>query len=154
MPILAKNSHGMNSMKDKYFIDTNILVYSFDTTNPTKREIALNIISDALTKSKGIISYQVIQEFMNVALGKFKKPLTFGDCQKYLTVVLEPICEVFSSIDLFHKAIEISERWQFSFYDSLIISAALKAECSILYSEDLQHGQKIYELQIINTFEL
>jgi len=140
-------------MKDKYFIDTNIIVYSFDTSNPPKREIALNIISEALTQSKGIISYQVIQEFMNAALRKFKIPLTSNDCQKYLTVVLEPICEVYSSIDLFHQALEISERWQFSFYDSLIISAALKAECSIVYSEDLQHQQKIYNLQIINPFE-
>jgi len=153
MLILVKNSHEMNSMKDKYFLDTNILIYSFDTLNPAKRKIALDIISEALTQSKGIISYQVIQEFMNVALGKFKVPLTSDDCQKYLTVVLEPLCEVFSSIDIFHKALEIAERWQFSFYDSLIISAAIKAECSILYSEDLQHKQKIFSLQIINPFE-
>ncbi len=83
---------------------------------------------------------------MNVALRKFKVPLTSNDCQKYLTVVLEPICEVYSSADLFHKALEITERRHFSFYDSFIISAALKAECSILYSEDLQHQQKIFEL--------
>ena len=140
-------------MKDKYFIDTNILVYSFDTLNSTKREIALSIVMEALTQSKGIISYQVIQEFMNVALRKIKVPLTSNDCQKYLTVVLEPICEVYSSIDLFHKALEITERWQFSFYDSLIISAALKAECSIIFSEDLQHRQKIFDLQIMNPFK-
>ncbi|MBD3309523.1 PIN domain-containing protein [candidate division KSB3 bacterium] len=140
-------------MKDKYFLDTNIFVYSFDTLNPGKRKIALDIISKALTQSKGIISYQVIQEFMNVALRKFKVPLGSNDCQKYLTVVLEPICEVYSSIDLFHKALEITERWHFSFYDSLIISAALKAECSVLYSEDIQHQQEIFDLQIINPFE-
>jgi predicted nucleic acid-binding protein len=140
-------------MKDKYFLDTNIFVYSFDTSNPGKRKIALDIISKALTQSKGIISYQVIQEFMNVALRKFKVPLSSNDCQKYLTVVLEPICEVYSSIDLFHKALEITEKWHFSFYDSLIISAALKAECSVLYSEDLQHQQEIFDLQIINPFE-
>ena len=97
---------GMNSMKDKYFLDTNILVYSFDTTNPKKREIALDLISEAIAQSKGIISYQVIQEFMNVALRKFKVPFTSNDCQKYLTVVLEPLCEVYSSIDLYHKALE------------------------------------------------
>lgn len=140
-------------MRDKYFLDTNIFVYSFDTSNPGKRKIALDIISKALTQSKGIISYQVIQEFMNVALRKFKVPLSSNDCQKYLTVVLEPICEVYLSIDLFHKALEITERWHFSFYDSLIISAALKAECSVLYSEDLQHQQEIFDLQIINPFE-
>ena len=139
-------------MKDRYFIDTNILVYSFDNENSHKRNIALKLISEALTQSKGIISYQVVQEFMNVALKKFKVPFNTNDCQKYLTVVLEPLCEVYASIDLYHKALEISERWQFSFYDSLIISAALKSECSIIYTEDLQHGQKFFELEIVNPF--
>jgi len=139
-------------MKDKYFIDTNIFVYSFDNDNVQKRDISLNLISDALTKSKGIISYQVVQEFINVAIKKFKVPLHVDDCRKYLTVVLEPLCEVYSSIDLYHRAIEIVERWQYSFYDSLIIAAALKSECSTIYTEDLQHDQKIFQLQIINPF--
>lgn len=139
-------------MKDKYFIDTNIFVYSFDNDNLLKRDIALKIISDALTQSKGIISYQVIQEFMNVALKKFSVPLNLNDCQKYLSVVLEPLCEVYSGVDLFNRALEINERWQYSFYDSLIISAALKSECSIIYTEDLQHRQKIFDIQIINPF--
>ena len=141
-------------MKDKYFIDTNIIVYSFDNENAYKRDLSLNLISNALNQSKGIISYQVIQEFMNVALKKFRIPLTIGDCQKYLTVVLEPLCEVYSGIDLYHKALELVERWQFAFYDSLIIAAALKANCSILYTEDLQHGQKVLDLQLINPFIL
>ena len=80
-------------MRDKYFIDTNIFVYSFDKSNPQKNDISQNLISEALTKSEGIISYQVIQEFMNVALRKFKIPFKTNDCQKYLTVVLEPLCE-------------------------------------------------------------
>lgn len=139
-------------MKDRYFIDTNILVYSFDHENVKKQGIAQNLISDALSQSKGLISYQVVQEFMNVALKKFKVPFNKNDCQKYLTIVLEPLCEVYSSIDLYHKALEIVERWQYSFYDSLIIAAALKSECSIIFTEDLQHGQKIYELDIVNPF--
>jgi len=54
--------------------------------------------------------------------------------------------------DLYHRSLEITERWQLSFYDSLIISAAVKSECSIIYTEDLQHGQKIFELEIVNPF--
>jgi predicted nucleic acid-binding protein len=139
-------------MNDKYFLDTNIFIYSFDQSDSGKRDKALHLISDALYQSKGIISYQVVQEFLNVALNKFLKPLKIHDCEKFLTVVLEPLCQVYSSIDLYHKALEISERWQFSFYDSLIVSAALKSECSILYTEDLQHSQKIFDLDIINPF--
>ena len=140
-------------MKDKYFIDTNILIYSFDAAAPDKRDAARKIISEALTDSKGIISYQVIQEFMHAALRKFAVPLTADDCRKYLTVVLEPLCQVYAGAELYHQALEITERWQYSFYDSLIISAALKAECDLLYSEDLQHGQKLYQLTIVNPFE-
>ncbi len=139
-------------MNDKYFLDTNIFIYSFDHSDSTKRDKAQHLISDALSQSKGIISYQVVQEFLNVALKKFIKPLNIRDCEKYLTVVLEPLCQVYSSIDLYHKALEISERWQFSFYDSLIISAALQSQCPILYTEDLRHGQKIFDLEIINPF--
>ena len=139
-------------MNDKYFLDTNIFIYSFDQSDSVKKDKSLHLISDALSQSKGIISYQVVQEFLNVALTKFNKPLKISDCEKYLTVVLEPLCQVYSSIDLYHKSLEISERWQFSFYDSLIISAALKSQCPILYTEDLQHGQKIFDLEIINPF--
>ena len=139
-------------MSDKYFMDTNIFVYSFDTDQEEKRRIALGLISDALDHSKGIISYQVVQEFIHVAIKKFKTPLTIDDCRKYLTVVLEPLCEIFSGMELYHQALEIAERWQYSFYDALILSSALKSGCSIIYTEDLQHGQTIRDLLIQNPF--
>lgn len=139
-------------MSDKYFIDTNIFIYSFDTENPQKNDIAKKLIANALENGTGIISYQVIQEFLNVATQKFKKPLTFKDAQRYLNVVLEPLCEVFSSTELFHKALEIMDRWRFPFYDSLIISAALQADCVTLYTENMQHNQAIRNIAIKNPF--
>ena len=139
-------------MSDKYFIDTNIFIYSFDTENPQKNDIAKKLIANALENGTGIISYQVIQEFLNVATQKFLKPLTFKDAQRYLNVVLEPLCEVFSSTELFHKALEIMDRWRFPFYDSLIISAALQADCVTLYTENMQHNQAIKDLTIKNPF--
>jgi len=139
-------------MNGKYFIDTNIFVYTFDNSDKNKQNRSKEIITDALENSTGIISYQVIQEFINVSTKKFKSPLSNSDCQRYLNVILEPLCEVFSGIELFHQALDIMERWQYSFYDSLIISAALKADCNILYSEDLQHDQKVQNLAIINPF--
>ena len=152
MRSLAKSSQGMSSMNGKYFIDTNVVVYSFDNSNPLKRSIARDLIKDAMKTGQGVISYQVIQEFLNVVTRKFSKPLSPEDSEEYLSNVLEPLCEVFSSFDLFHAALDISERWRYSFYDSLIIGAALEAECRIIYSEDLQHNQKIHHLQINNPF--
>jgi len=139
-------------MSAKFFLDTNILIYSFDRENPAKRRRAEALIAQSLGESRGVISYQVVQEFLNAALRKFSSPLTPADAERYLTIVLEPLCTVFASVALFHQAIDIAGRWKYPFYDSLIISSALQAECSILYSEDLQHGQKIGNLRIVNPF--
>ncbi len=140
-------------MNDKYFIDTNILIYSFDPDNPSKRKIALDLISKALERGTGVISYQIIQEFLNVATRKFAVPLTCKDSQRYLNVVLEPLCEVFSSTELFHQALEISDQWRFPFYDALVVAAALQADCSLVYSEDMQDNQTIKGLTIRNPFQ-
>jgi len=139
-------------MNDKFFLDTNVFVYTFDRESPRKREQAAALVAEALTGSRGVISYQVAQEFLNAAVRKFAKPLSIPDAQRYLTVVLEPLCAVFSSVELFHQALDISGRWNYSFYDSMIIAAALQADCSVLYSEDLQNGQKIGRLKIVNPF--
>jgi predicted nucleic acid-binding protein len=140
-------------MNDKFFLDTNILIYSFDDHQPEKQKISRGLIRMAIEKGIGCISYQVIQEFLNVATRKFAVPLTFKDSRILLTMVLEPICDVFASIDLYHHALELAERWKYSFYDALIIAAALQNNCTILYSEDLLDDQIIQELKIINPFK-
>jgi predicted nucleic acid-binding protein len=139
-------------MSDKFFLDTNILVYTFDDEDLGKRDRARALVAEALSESRGIISYQVVQEFLNAALRKFAKPLTAGDAERYLKVVLEPLCAGFAGFDLYHLAIDIAERWKYSFYDSLIIASAHQADCTVLYSEDLRHGQKIGGLRILNPF--
>ncbi len=139
-------------MRGKYFIDTNIFVYSFSKQEEHKQHIAKKLISEALENSTGIISFQVIQEFLNVALRKFPIPFKIEDGEKYLNIVLEPLCEIFPNMDLYGHALRIMDRWQYSFYDSLIIAASIKGDCKILYSEDLQHQQNIENLVIINPF--
>ena len=139
-------------MNDKFFLDTNIFISSFDKSNADKQKKAHELISRALNQFAGCISFQVIQEFLNVATQKFEIPLKKQHCDKYLTTVLEPLCDVFSSIELYKAALEIQQGWKYSFCDSLIISAALQSNCSILYTEDLQHGQIVHNLKIVNPF--
>ena len=139
-------------MNDKYFIDTNIFVYAFDRENAEKHRKSNELIKHALKTNTGCISFQVIQEFINVSTRKFVVPFTAQDCEKYMSSILVPLCQVFVSIELYTQAFDIINRWKFSFYDSLIVAAALQAECSILYSEDLQHEQKIGPLAIRNPF--
>lgn len=140
-------------MNDKYFLDTNILIYSFDSSHPAKRKISRDLVAGALEKGKGIISYQVIQEFLNVATRKFAVAMKVKDAQIYLNIVLEPLCEVFSSMELFHQGLEISDQWRFPFYDALIVAAALQADCRVLYSEDMQDNQTVKGLSIRNPFK-
>ncbi len=137
-------------MSVKHFLDTNIIIYSFESTEKGERAKAL--VKEALTIGTGHISYQVVQELINVSSKKFKVPMKTEDIKKYLRHVLYPLLSVYSSQDLYLSALDISERWQYSFYDSLIIASALSIDCEILYSEDLQHGQKVFGLQIINPF--
>ncbi|MBT4638753.1 MAG: PIN domain-containing protein [Deltaproteobacteria bacterium] len=139
-------------MKDKYFLDTNIFVYSFDPNEKIKNSIARDLIQNALKEQVGCISSQVIQEFLNVSTKKFNPPLAIEDSLKYLNTVLAPLCEIYTSVDLYRKTIETSERWKYSFYDSMVITAAIQTNCSILYSEDMQHDQNIQSLTIVNPF--
>jgi predicted nucleic acid-binding protein len=139
-------------MSGRYFLDTNVLVHTFDSTRPKKRDRARDLVSRALRDRQGVISYQVVQEFVNVATRKFDRPLIPQDCARYLDSVLLPLCEVFPSGDFFREALVIHERWKFSYYDSLIVTAALAAGCERIYSEDLQHGQKVRDLVIEDPF--
>jgi predicted nucleic acid-binding protein len=139
-------------MNAKYFLDTNIFVYSFDLSEPIKNAVARDLIQNSLREQIGCISSQVIQEFLNVSSKKFDPPLTPEDSLKYLNTVLTPLCEIYTSIDLYRKTIETFQQWKYSFYDSMITSAAIQTNCSILYSEDLQHGRKIQFLTIVNPF--
>lgn len=139
-------------MKDKYFLDTNIFAYTFDPSHPAKQKIAHELINYAITDTAGIISYQVIQEFINVATRKFATPLTTSDLKIYVDQILVPLCELYPSTEFYHFALEIKDKTHFAFYDSLIVAAAIKTGCKILYSEDLHHKQKIGGLIIKNPF--
>jgi predicted nucleic acid-binding protein len=139
-------------MSDKFFIDTNIFVYCFDDLQPEKKAMSLSIIIDALKTGNGIISWQIIQEFLNVSTRKFLVPLKPDDAKIYLQKVLNPLCEVFPDLDLYQKAIDIQNNTGYSFYDSLVIAGALRGECNILYSEDLKNGHQVDGLKVVNPF--
>jgi predicted nucleic acid-binding protein len=139
-------------MSDRFFLDTNIFVYSFDQSAPAKARRAAQLIREALTTQKGVISYQVVQEFFNVALKKFSQPMQPADAGQYLIAVFRPLLAVHSSQALFAEALFLHTQSRLSWYDSLIVSAAIQSRCEILFSEDLQHGQRFGSLQVRNPF--
>ena len=139
-------------MKDRCFLDTNIFVYSIDRRDLVKEQKAAKLIRDNLGSLRGVVSFQVVQEFFNVASKRLVAPMTIESCQLYLERVFIPLLRVHSSAALYGEALAFQGRYRLSWYDSLIVCAALHAECTILYSEDMQHGQRFGALQIQNPF--
>jgi predicted nucleic acid-binding protein len=133
------------------FIDSNVLVYLFDRGDDRRRGIAQNLVAQAHLDG-AVISFQVVQETLNVLTRKFKPPMTREDAQAALDDVLVPLWRVQPSPALHARALEVQLGQGFAFYDSLIVAAALEAGCKRLWTEDLQHGQRIGALRIENPF--
>lgn len=141
-------------MSARFFLDTNVFVYSLDTTSVGKRRRAQELIGKALSTRSGVVSYQVVQEFFNVALRKFAQTMTAIEAEQYLTTVFRPLLSVGSSIGLYTEALQLCKNHRLSWYDALVVASALEGQCEVLYSEDFQHGWQIEDLRIENPFRL
>jgi predicted nucleic acid-binding protein len=139
-------------MRDKYFIDTNILVYANDNSEIEKNSISREIIINGIKNENAVISTQVLSEFYVTVTKKIKKTLAPFQARKEIEL-LRSLELVELTINLILKAIDISEKYKLSYWDSLIIVAAINAKCSIIYSEDLSSGQKFESVKIINPYE-
>ena len=139
-------------MNGRFFLDTNIFVYSFDSSAPSKARRATQLIQRAAETAKGIVSFQVVQEFFNVAFRRFTQPMTVAEAEQYLSTVFRPLLAVHSSQALYGEALRLTGRHRLSWFDSLIVAAAMEGRCSILYSEDFQDGQRFGDLKIQNPF--
>ena len=139
-------------MSAEYFIDTNLFIYQLDATDNAKAAVANRIIRSGIKTGNACISFQVVQECLNTILRKAAICLSTDQAMQYLDASLAPLLQVYPSIPLYRHCLEVQARYRFSFYDSLIIAAALEAGCNTLYSEDLQHGQKIAGLRVENPF--
>jgi predicted nucleic acid-binding protein len=139
-------------MSAEYFIDTNIFIYAFSPSEELKRNRALGLIHEAVASGKGLISGQVFQEFMHIALHKPSASVPPSILGEYAEHVLRPLCQIIATPSLFARALQIHRETQYRFYDSLIVAAALESGVPILYSEDLQHERQIGSLMIINPF--
>jgi predicted nucleic acid-binding protein len=139
-------------MSDRFFLDTNIFVYTFDQNALVKSQRATQLIREALTTQKGVISFQVVQEFFNVALRRFAQPMQAAEAEQYLNMAFRPLLAVHSSQALYAEALHLQGQSGLSWYDALIVSAAIQARCDLLLTEDLQHGQRFGSVQVRNPF--
>lgn len=136
----------MKLMNDSIFVDSNILIYTYSSNDIHKQTIARSIIQNNNT----IISTQVLQELTNVLTRKLNVSYSF------IPDVISECCQNnqihYNTENTIIHACSIAGKYKFSFYDSMIIAAAIENSCSILYSEDMQHNQSIGMLKIINPF--
>jgi predicted nucleic acid-binding protein len=127
------------------FFDTNVLLYL--VSSDQKKAIE----AERLVALGGNLSVQVLNEFANVATRKLKMP--WDEVTEILTIlrVLCPIAAL--TIDSHLRGLNVAKRYGFSVYDAMIIGSALELGCETLYSEDLQHGQRIDgQLSVKNPF--
>ena len=133
------------------FVDTNILIYAEDRDAKDKHLAARDLIVNLWDSREGVLSVQVLQEFYINATRKLKKPLSAGRAreiiEEYLTWTI-----VDNTGRMLLDAIELQRKTQLSFWDSLIVQAAIDSGCDKLYTEDLNANQRIGSVTIVNPF--
>ena len=139
-------------MSVEHFLDTNVFVYQLEGRDARKAAIARDLIRQGIESGSACISFQVVQECLNTAISKAYIQLETEDMRRYLEAVLVPLLRVQPSLRLYRASLDVRSRYRFAYYDALIVAAALDAGCTTLYSEDLQDGQRIEGLTIVNPF--
>ncbi len=138
-------------MSVTYFVDTNIFVYAHDGRDVRKQKVAAGLLRNLAEHDNGVTSTQVVQEFCNAVL----RPginLPRPDLSAILQVVLYPMLRHTPSMDFYERALKLQQNESLSFYDALIVQAAIDLGCQTLYSEDLQDGRVYGSLNVKNPF--
>ena len=131
------------------FIDTNVLVYADSDDEPDKQRVVAGLIAHAIFTRTGVISTQVLNEYASVALRKLK--LSHDRLREQLRFYKQ--FEVFSaSPEITDTAVDLHQTRSISFFDALILASASVAGCRVLYSEDMNEGEVIVGVRIVNPF--
>lgn len=138
-------------MSDKFFVDTNILMYAHDTSAGPKHQRARSLVEDLWHSRSGVISTQVLQELCVNLRRKAGIPL---DLSATRDLVIDYLSwqVVVNGPDSIVEALDLEERYQISFWDALVIRAAHASGAEVLYSEDLSHGQMYGSVRVMNPF--
>ena len=138
-------------MTVKVFVDTNVLVYAYDRGAGSRHERAQSLLEKLWKEGNGILSTQVLQEFYVNVRRKAKRPVSIEQAKSLISDYLswDPIVNDGATM---LEAIDVEQRYQLSFWDSLIVVAAQKGGASVLFSEDFNHGQKYGSVVVHNPF--
>jgi len=135
------------------FIDTNILLYAYDTGTEDKHETAAHLVTTLARSHEAVISVQVMQEFYVNAVHKIARPLT----PEQACTRLEAFSRWYVHAPLpgdVTAAAQLSQRHQLSFWDAMMMLSAIRMKCDVVWTEDLNSGQTIEGVRICNPFEV
>lgn len=141
----------MISTTERCFLDTNILVYGHDSTSGRKHEVARDHIIGLWEAGTGVLSTQVLQEFYVTVTRKIPHPIKAPDALRTVRSLGEwDLHQV--SLETITSGAELADLHKLSFWDGLIVASALAEDARFLVTEDLQHGFRLGELQIVSPF--
>jgi len=140
-------------MSDRVFLDTNVLVYVYDTAEPEKQRLAEECVSRTILEGRAVVSTQVLQEFYVNVTRKLDPPLE-ADAAYTAVEGLGRLQTVLARPELILAGIRRCKSDRMSFWDALIVEAALEARCALLLSEDLQDGRTYADLRVENPFRI
>lgn len=139
-------------MNDRAFLDTNILVYAYDQHEPRKQDKAQELLTNGIEQENLVLSVQVLGEFFNVVTRHISQPLTPDEAREIIAAVsVLPVQEI--DLAMVNRAIDTHKMYQIPYWDALIISAAERAGCKTILSEDLNDGQMIHDILVHNPFK-
>jgi predicted nucleic acid-binding protein len=138
-------------MSVKAFVDTYVLVYAHDSSAAEKYEQAKSLVRQLWIEKAGVLSTQVLQEFYVTVRKKVLRPRNVDTAKRWLSHYVNWRIIENDGIAIV-EAIDIERRYQLSFWDALIVQAANRAGTTLLYSEDLNHGQRYGTVRVENPF--
>lgn len=139
-------------MSAKAFVDTNVLVYAHDSSAVEKHEIAKSLVDRLWMEKTGVLSSQVLQEFYVTVRKKVAKPVDVRTAKRWISDYLNWAIIQNDSLAVL-RAIDMEQRYRISFWDAMIVQAANQADLTLLYSEDLNHGQLYGKVRVENPFD-
>ena len=139
-------------MSASRFLDTNILVYARDASIPRKQQAALELMTACFADGSARISRQVLHEFYVTVTRKLRPGLNVQEARS-ATEALEALHPYPLDQHLLRQAWRVEDRYALSFWDAMVVAAALLTGCATLYSEDMSHGAQYEGVQIVNPFQ-
>ena len=138
-------------MTEPVFVDTNVIVYRFDTRDPRKQSRAADWFTFLWDRRSGRVSFQILQESYAVLTRKLKPAMGVADAQRIVRG-LAAWPPVTLDLGILERAWLLQERHALSWWDALIVAAAQRSNCKVLLTEDLQHGQAFDDVRVVDPF--